>query len=383
MTTQQAPSPATRPTRSAASSTRCAQEVVADLGQRDVDHIRARRSALARYSEAAGRAAAHFGLDPRQLRRSASARSPLAKILENMEIGHNVMHGQYDWTRDPTLDSHAYEWDIVCAGDDWRHSHNYEHHTFTNILGQGSRHRLRVPARLPRAALAPGAPRAAARRRSCSRSRSSGASALHDLRVDEPLDRQAVARRTLRARARPFLRKAGWQLGKDYVVLSRARAVERAARLRRQSPGQRRAQPVDVRRSSSAATSPTACSVFARTRRAARAAASGTCASSTARRTSRAARWLHVLTGHLSHQIEHHLFPDLPAARYPEMAPRVREICARYGQPYNTGSFAPAARQRRAAACCACRCRRRHLQTRMGNSTRTAQRRQQRRTPGC
>jgi fatty acid desaturase len=50
-------------------------------------------------------------------------------------------------------------------------------------------------------------------------------------------------------------------------------------------------------------------------------------------------RWLHILTGHLSHQIEHHLFPDIPASRYPEMAPRVQEICARYGQSYNTGSF--------------------------------------------
>ncbi|MGZ3408434.1 MAG: fatty acid desaturase family protein, partial [Polyangia bacterium] len=49
--------------------------------------------------------------------------------------------------------------------------------------------------------------------------------------------------------------------------------------------------------------------------------------------------WLHLMTGHLSHQIEHHLFPDLPAARYPEIAPRVREICERYGQPYCTGSF--------------------------------------------
>ena len=46
------------------------------------------------------------------------------------------MHGQYDWTRDPALDSHRYEWDIVCTGDDWRHSHNFEHHTFTNILGK-------------------------------------------------------------------------------------------------------------------------------------------------------------------------------------------------------------------------------------------------------
>jgi fatty acid desaturase len=49
---------------------------------------------------------------------------------------------------------------------------------------------------------------------------------------------------------------------------------------------------------------------------------------------------LHLLTGHLSHQIEHHLFPDIPAARYPEMAASVREICERYGQTYNTGSFA-------------------------------------------
>jgi linoleoyl-CoA desaturase len=50
--------------------------------------------------------------------------------------------------------------------------------------------------------------------------------------------------------------------------------------------------------------------------------------------------WLfHIATGHLSHQIEHHLFPDLPASRYPEIAPRVRELSAHYGQAYNTGSF--------------------------------------------
>ena len=51
-------------------------------------------------------------------------------------------------------------------------------------------------------------------------------------------------------------------------------------------------------------------------------------------------RTFHIMTGHLSHQIEHHLFPDLPASRYPELAPKVRAICERYGQPYNTGSFA-------------------------------------------
>jgi hypothetical protein len=30
-----------------------------------------------------------------------------AKILDNMEIGHNVMHGQYDWTGDPALNSQS------------------------------------------------------------------------------------------------------------------------------------------------------------------------------------------------------------------------------------------------------------------------------------
>ena len=29
----------------------------------------------------------------------------LAKVLENMEIGHNVMHGQWDWMNDPQINS--------------------------------------------------------------------------------------------------------------------------------------------------------------------------------------------------------------------------------------------------------------------------------------
>jgi linoleoyl-CoA desaturase len=47
----------------------------------------------------------------------------------------------------------------------------------------------------------------------------------------------------------------------------------------------------------------------------------------------------HVLSGNLSHQIEHHLFPDLPSHRYPRIAGEVREICEDHGLPYNTGSL--------------------------------------------
>ena len=52
----------------------------------------------------------------------------------------------------------------------------------------------------------------------------------------------------------------------------------------------------------------------------------------------------HLLAGNLSFQVEHHLYPDMPSSRYSEIAPRVREICHRYGLPYNTGPAEQAAR---------------------------------------
>ena len=67
---------------------------------------------------------------------AGTAALSLSKILDNMEIGHNVMHGQYDWTGDPRLDGRTFEWDTACPGEQWRHSHNYMHHTFTNIVGK-------------------------------------------------------------------------------------------------------------------------------------------------------------------------------------------------------------------------------------------------------
>ena len=60
----------------------------------------------------------------------------LAKILDNMEIGHNVLHGQYDWMNDPVLHSKRFEWDIACDAGSWQRTHNFEHHTYTNIIGK-------------------------------------------------------------------------------------------------------------------------------------------------------------------------------------------------------------------------------------------------------
>ncbi|MET1059207.1 MAG: acyl-CoA desaturase, partial [Nocardioides sp.] len=60
----------------------------------------------------------------------------LAKILDNMEIGHNVLHGQWDWMRDPTIHSSTWEWDHAAPAEYWKRSHNEQHHVYTNILGK-------------------------------------------------------------------------------------------------------------------------------------------------------------------------------------------------------------------------------------------------------
>jgi linoleoyl-CoA desaturase len=49
-----------------------------------------------------------------------------------MEIGHNIMHGQYDWMRDDEINS-GYWGGITVGVEHWKHSHN-EHHTWTNVI---------------------------------------------------------------------------------------------------------------------------------------------------------------------------------------------------------------------------------------------------------
>jgi len=110
------------------------QRVLADLGERDADYIRSVIRAQ-RGLEVGGRALLWAGIFPPAWLAGTAALS-LSKILDNMEIGHNVMHGQYDWMNDPKLSGEVFEWDTACPADQWRHSHNYMHHTHTNIVGK-------------------------------------------------------------------------------------------------------------------------------------------------------------------------------------------------------------------------------------------------------
>ena len=109
------------------------RQTLASLGESDARYIRRVRGAV-RLCCWSGRALLMFGWFPPTWL-LGSLLLGLGKILENMELGHNVMHGQYDWMNDPELAGRRYEWDIVGPADFWRHTHNHTHHTWTNVIG--------------------------------------------------------------------------------------------------------------------------------------------------------------------------------------------------------------------------------------------------------
>ncbi len=307
--------------------------VVADLGDRDLAHIR-RMQKLARRLEATGRVLLHVGLDPVSFVGGVGALS-VAKRLNNMEVGHNIMHGQYDWTGEPDLAGNRFDWDNVCAAIDWRHSHNYEHHTYTNIVGKDrdvGYALLRIAPEQPWNPTHLVQPVSALWLALTFQ----WGVALHDLRIEETLQGTQPLR-TLATRAKPFLRKAAGRVAKDYLLFP-ALALWNAPRVFAGNLLANVARnlwtfavifcghfPEGVQTFQVPEGPETRGDWYLRQLNGSANIEGG--------------RLFHVMTGHLSHQIEHHLFPDVPAARYPEMATHVRAVCAKYGQVYNTGTF--------------------------------------------
>ncbi len=113
---------------------RIREEVLANRGESDARYIR-RVIAVQRGLEAGGRAMLLVSLLPPAWV-TGTALLSVAKILENMEIGHNVLHGQWDWMRDPKIHSTTWEFDLVTPAAAWKRTHNEIHHTWTNVVGK-------------------------------------------------------------------------------------------------------------------------------------------------------------------------------------------------------------------------------------------------------
>jgi NADPH-dependent stearoyl-CoA 9-desaturase len=255
-----------------------------------------------------------------------------AKSIENMELGHNISHGQWDWMNDPEIHSNSWEWDNAALTSQWKYSHNYRHHVFSNIvdvdddLGFGIMRVTRDQKWRPVALLQPLFAVLLAMA-------FEWGIALYGV-ISVQREQTTDAGRSAQKSA--LLRKMARQAGKDYLLfpaLSRRR-WRRTLGANIMANGLRSAWAYIVivcghfvdgaeKFSPSVLEGETKPEWYLRQ-------LLGTA-------NFRAGKALGFMTGNLCYQIEHHLFPDLPHNRYPEIAERVHALCVTYDLPYTTG----------------------------------------------
>lgn len=315
-------------------------EVKQKIGAEDARYIR-RIIRIQRLCEWCGRILLMLGFLQPLLWVAGVLSLAAAKILDNMEIGHNVMHGQYDWMNDKHINSKSYEWDIACDGASWNRVHNYEHHTYTNIIGKDRdfgygllrlsndfRWRVKNLWQFVTYVL-------------LSVMFQWGVS-YHEMAAERVFFGKKKGNRknhvTHSELKKRFFSKGSRQLVKDYVlfpllagplflwVLSGNLIANLLRNLWTSTIIFCGHFTGDVETFNEED-----CKNESRGQWYYRQALGSS--------NIKGGNVFHVLTGHLSFQIEHHLFPDIPAKRYREIAPKVQAVFKAHGMHYNTGSF--------------------------------------------
>jgi linoleoyl-CoA desaturase len=308
------------------------QEVMASLGERDARYIRD-VIALHRRLALAGRLLL-LGSRRRPLWLLGTTALSVAKILENMEIGHNVMHGQWDWMNDPYINSRTWDWDTASPAEAWRHSHNFEHHTFTNIRGKDRDLGYEIMRIDPHQRWHPVYLLQPLYNLVLMAFFEWGV-ALHDLNFDAI--RSGEKRRSqVVAELKAIGGKARRQIVKDYIAFPLLSGPSFRATLAADFTANI-VRNVWAHSIIFCGHFPDQTYTFSQEE-----VADETRGGWYVRQLLGAANieggpLFHLLSGNLGFQVEHHLFPDMPSSRYAEIAPRVRELCARYGLPYNSG----------------------------------------------
>lgn len=314
------------------------RDIEADRGERDARYIH-RTIAAQRALEVTGRLLLAAG-NRRWARCAGTATLGVAKIIENMEISHNVMHGQWDWMNDPEIHSAGWEWDMAGASKHWRFTHNFAHHKYTNILGMDDDVGygvLRVTRDTPwkrfnlfnlfiNAMLAIGF---------------EWGVGLQHLELGKIFKGRDSRKATL-VRVREFGEKAGRQVFKDYVAFPALTSL---------SPGATFASTVKANAIANVIRNlwsnaiifcghfPDGAEKFTKTDMVGESQGQWYLRQLLGSANIDAGQPMRFMSGSLSHQIEHHLFPDLPSNRYPEIAVRVRAVCEKYDLPYTSGPF--------------------------------------------
>lgn len=315
-----------------------------NVGERDARYIRYVLR-LVRTTETLGRALLLLGWFPPTWLLGAFLLG-ISKIIDNMELGHNVMHGQFNFMNDPQFHGDTFDWDNTCPKEEWRHSHNFVHHTYTNVIGKDRDFgygMLRLSSDLRWSWLHPFQLLLTMLLAAFFQ----WFVAIHDMQMDK-----VVIGRKKWSEVRPqwlLVRAKMWRIVKrDYVVWPLVGAAVAAPF------GHAQDAALAVLAGNAVgnlirnlwAWAIIFCGHFTEhiytfSRESIEGESKGQWYLRQILGSSniRGGGLMHLMSGNLSHQVEHHLFPDLPGNRYAEIAPRVQSVCAKYNVPYNTGSF--------------------------------------------
>jgi linoleoyl-CoA desaturase len=310
------------------------EQVLASRGESDAAYIRKVIDAQRRI-ELASRAVLLVSLFPPAWLLGTTGLS-ISKILENMEIGHNVMHGQWDWMRDPRIHSTAWEWDNASPSSMWKHSHNQIHHTFTNVLGRDNDLGygiMRVDEDQRWSPFYLGQPLY----NFLNACFFQYGIAAYDLEIGKVL-KGRKDKEVFRKELSEVLAKIRLHATRDYVLhplLSGPSAVPTlAANVTANLVRNLWTHSVIM-----CGHFPDGVETFEKTSIDGETRGEWYLRQMLGAANISGGELTHLMTGNLSFQVEHHLYPDLPSNRYKEIAPQIQDLFERYGLTYVTGSF--------------------------------------------
>lgn len=310
------------------------RDIEESRGEKDARYIR--RAITIQRSLAAGGRAVLFASNKKPAWVAGTVMLGLAKIIENMELGHNVMHGQWDWMNDPEIHSSSWEWDTTCPSIQWKHSHNFIHHKYTNIVGMDDDVGygiLRVTRDQPWEWWNLGNP---IYNLTLGTFFEYGV-ALHHVET-EKVRKGEKSLREVGKDLRIIGRKVGKQAAKDYLIFPAL-----------SGPNWKHTLTANVTANFIrnywtyavifCGHFPDGAEKFTEAEYETEDQARWYLRQMLGSANFRAGKLMRFMSGNLSHQIEHHLFPDLPSNRYEEIGVRVRELCDKYDLPYTTGTL--------------------------------------------
>ncbi|MBT1192305.1 fatty acid desaturase family protein [Rhodococcoides kroppenstedtii] len=314
------------------------REIEAARGEKDARYVR-NTIRFQRTLEAVGRTTM-LASNNRVAWWAGSAMLGVSKIVENMELGHNVMHGQWDWMNDPEIHSTSWEWDNTGPSEHWKQTHNYIHHKYTNVLGMDddigyglirvTRDRKWTPFNAGNLVY-----------NTLLMLLFEYGVAVQHLELGK-VAKGRVSKEETRRKLAEVGEKVGKQMLKDYALTPAVSSLSPAASFRKTLTANLMANVIRNVWTNAVIFCghfPDGAEKFTRHDLKDETQGQWYLRQMLGSANFEAGPALAFMSGNLCYQIEHHVFPDLPSNRLAEISVKVRALCEKYDLPYTTGSF--------------------------------------------